>query len=939
MRVQKTCATETEVTEEQKTTEAAPLARSRSGAIAKAAILSLAGAAATSRGLAQTLAPEAGPSSSFATAPLLTFAADDAGGASVDATETTDETQTATHALDIAPGTLVEALEKYTQNTGVHLHCEIPADKLAGFRTHGVHGTFPDAQALRVLLDHTGLDATWHGPGRAEISIRNSERVDVTAAIGQVGLQQFSQPLVDTAQSVSVVPQYVMHEQADTSLRDTLRNVPGISIAAGEGGSQGDNLTIRGFTARNDIFLDGIRDFGSYYRDSFDFESVDVLEGPASVEFGRGSTGGVVNQESKVPSLQPFVAGTFQFGTDALRRGTVDVDRPLAAVPGGTAFRLNAAAEESGIAGRDVVNIRRFGVAPSLSFGLNTHTRLNISYLHEGEDSVPDYGLPYFGAAFAPVPRTTFYGFAHGNYLRTAPDVVTAKLDHDFGLHFTARNTFRWANYTRDFAITEPQINTAGTIAYLNADGQNKYEGPQTRFTVKCAITSSPSSSCFPFSTPASQLYVNRNQLAGHSVEDTLWDQVSGTGRFVVGHIANNAMVLVEGGRERSNPNRPAYSLPYVSALHPNPDDPFPATPTYPGATTHVATQSFGLNFLDTIELTRWLQISGGVRFDYFSTTAFTPANPGAKTPVLTSSVAERLDKQPTYRAAAIFKPRPAGSIYFDWGTSFNPAAESLSLSANNATSPPEYNETYELGAKWDFLHDRLNLNGSVFRTEKLNARETDPNNSANTLNAGNQLVRGVQVGALGHMPSSFDLLVGYAFLDGRVESSVLNASPFAAVNTAMCSFYTGGKNVDCPSFVKDARFNTAPFYVNPAGFPLANVPKNSGNLWVTHRLLYGFTGGFGGSYVGARRASSTSTVGVYSSDNTMDLGGVPFAFKAIPGYTLLNVMLSRSLGEHVALQANINNLTNRFFIDQPHPNHLVPGEGRNAQFGFNYKF
>ncbi len=88
-----------------------------------------------------------------------------------------------------------------------------------------------------------------------------------------------------------------------TTLRDTLRNVPGISLAAGEAGAQGDNLTIRGFTARNDIFLDGIRDFGSYYRDSFNYEQVDVLEGPAGVQFGRGSTGGVVNQESKVPTV------------------------------------------------------------------------------------------------------------------------------------------------------------------------------------------------------------------------------------------------------------------------------------------------------------------------------------------------------------------------------------------------------------------------------------------------------------------------------------------------------------------------------------------------------------------------------------------------------------------------------------------------------------
>jgi catecholate siderophore receptor len=124
-------------------------------------------------------------------------------------------------------------------------------------------------------------------------------------------------------------------DEGVTTLRDTLRNVPGISLAAGEAGAQGDNLTIRGFTARNDIFLDGIRDFGSYYRDTFNYEQVEALEGPAGIQFGRGSTGGVVNQESKVPTVQQFAQVQAQFGTDATRRITADVNQPVLGVLGG----------------------------------------------------------------------------------------------------------------------------------------------------------------------------------------------------------------------------------------------------------------------------------------------------------------------------------------------------------------------------------------------------------------------------------------------------------------------------------------------------------------------------------------------------------------------------------------------------------------------------
>ena len=132
-----------------------------------------------------------------------------------------------------------------------------------------------------------------------------------------------------------MIPQFVLQDEGVSTLRDTLRNVPGISLAAGEAGAQGDNLTIRGFTARNDIFLDGIRDFGSYYRDSFNYEQVEALEGPAGIQFGRGSTGGVINQESKVPGVQQFVNVQTQFGTDKTRRLTADINQPVADTRGG----------------------------------------------------------------------------------------------------------------------------------------------------------------------------------------------------------------------------------------------------------------------------------------------------------------------------------------------------------------------------------------------------------------------------------------------------------------------------------------------------------------------------------------------------------------------------------------------------------------------------
>ncbi len=174
-------------------------------------------------------------------------------------------------------------------------------------------------------------------------SANNAKAPDVLPAVivnGQaesqaLPLPKFTQPLIDTPQSVDIVSQQTMNEQGDTTLRDALRNVAGISLAAGEGSSQGDNLTLRGFTARNDLFLDGMRDFGSYYRDPFDLLEIDVLEGPSSVIFGRGSTGGVINQESKTPQARSFASGDLTFGTDSTQRLTADVNEPLPDLPRG----------------------------------------------------------------------------------------------------------------------------------------------------------------------------------------------------------------------------------------------------------------------------------------------------------------------------------------------------------------------------------------------------------------------------------------------------------------------------------------------------------------------------------------------------------------------------------------------------------------------------
>ncbi len=213
--------------------------------------------------------------------------------------------------FDISAGPMDAALAQFTKATGIGIEYTIPTETVPGFHSAGVSGVYSVPQALRLLLAQTGLTYSMNGQSAVSVGLQHAESINVTADIADsVALNSVPTPLIDTAQSITAIPKDVLVQQGTTTLRDALRNAPGISLAAGEGGSQGDNLTIRGFTARNDIFLDGMRDFGSYYRDPFNYDQIDVLEGPAGVEFGRG-----VNRRCRQPGQQnATTSALYQYG-------------------------------------------------------------------------------------------------------------------------------------------------------------------------------------------------------------------------------------------------------------------------------------------------------------------------------------------------------------------------------------------------------------------------------------------------------------------------------------------------------------------------------------------------------------------------------------------------------------------------------------------------
>src|SRR5688500_737147 len=277
---------------------------------------------------------------------------------------------------------------------------------------------------------------------------------------------KFTQPLVDTPQSVTIVSAELMQAQGVTTLREALRNVPGISMQAGEGGvPAGDNLTLRGFSARTDLFIDGVRDFGGYSRDPFNLEQIEVVKGPASTHSGRGSTGGSINLASKAARRGEFNRASASVGDNQLLRATADLNHEIG---DSAAFRINLMSHRNEVNGRDAVESERWGIAPSLSFGLGSDTSATFALFHLEQDNVPDYGQPWVPATNnalpdsrdgrAPVDRDNYYGLLARDYEDPSTDVATLTVRHAFSETVELRNLTRWGRSERDSIITAPRF-------------------------------------------------------------------------------------------------------------------------------------------------------------------------------------------------------------------------------------------------------------------------------------------------------------------------------------------------------------------------------------------------------------------------------------------------------------------------------------------------
>ncbi|MGE8683522.1 MAG: TonB-dependent receptor [Acinetobacter sp.] len=691
---------------------------------------------------------------------------------------------------------------------------------------------------------------------------------------------KFVAPLLDTPKSVSVISKQLLEDTQVTTLADALRTVPGITLGAGEGGNpNGDRPFIRGYNTESSMYIDGVRNSTSQNREMFAVEQVEVTKGSASAMGGAGTVGGSINMISKVAKKGDFLEGSVAGGTDNYQRITLDGNKDFG---NGIAARVAVMGHHNEKAGQDDgAEYKRAGIAPSITFGLDTPTRATLSYYYLKSDDTPDSGIPYWDAGLgkpqgkpADVKQGTYYGWKDRDFQKQENQAGTIKLEHDLTDNLTLTNTAMYSKSKNDYVWTNPD-DSKGNVA--NGKVWHRLNSAITdsdTFTDQLALTGKFNTGAIKHSFNAGAEYSKQEtDKGGYNIIDKN-GKVSTTGFFSdCSDLSTNWCTSL------NNPTQ----KPFLDRLEARQD--FDAT-----------VESTSVYLLDSIEFTpKWL-LDLGVRWDKFEAEQNFRATSSAA-----AFTANNDSDFFTYQAGVTFKPVENGSIYASYATSASPVGlnagwgdNSETINANNQMIDPEEAQTFELGTKWDVLDDRLNLTAAIFRTEKQNTRvQLDPTTYANV---GESKVDGVELSMNGKITDKWDISAGYTYLDSELTKNGKSCRGSGA--SATCtdnSIYNGNQ--------------------------MPNVPKQAATLWTTYKVLPQLTLGGGA---------------VYSDKVYGDVANIKWA----PSYVRYDAMARYDVNKQVNVQLNVNNLSDKRYFTKAYASHYATeAEGRSAVLSLNFKY
>ncbi|MGB5076862.1 MAG: TonB-dependent receptor, partial [Sphingorhabdus sp.] len=661
----------------------------------------------------------------------------------------------------------------------------------------------------------------------------------------------------DTPKSMTVIPKEVIEDIGATSLREVARSTPGVTLGTGEGGNAfGDRIFIRGFEARNDVYIDGLRDPGVSSREIFGVEQIEIIKGPSGSFGGRGTTGGLVSLQSKRPQIgNDFAIMEAGLGTENYHRATMDVNATIA---DGLAVRVNNMYHDADTPGRDFVHSQRRG--SSVAAGWNPVNGLLISadYYRFRLEGVPDWGHPFDAATQQPykVDRENYYGVIGRDFMFNGSDIGTFAVEYDPVDALSLRSVSRYGNtYNRYLA------GPVGAVCRVarTASGACPAAGallPEDEFTV----------------APGAQRRYSDTRYLASLADATIRLGPDGFAHTVV-FGAEYALEKVDAHRlltsafvEDANGNLVSVS-PFVrNLLDPDPVLGGTIISYVDAATGPTKTQveSTSVYVIDTVKIGPRIALTLGARYDSYDIALFNPdaSNAAGLQPERLANKASFLN----WQASLLYKPFAAASIYASYSTSSNPSGEQVDgngiaydgLAAVTQNLDPERNVSLELGAKGDLFNGELLVTSAIFQITKINAREQTSPGVYELV--GKLRSRGAELGVSGNLGQKVQVFGGYTYTDARLVTSVNGANE---------------------------------------GKKFANIPKHSASLLATYALTDHFQLGGQVHYQSAL------------------FGGTQVAGTAkVPGYARFDAVARWKPLEWLEARLNVLNLTDKVYYD-----------------------
>lgn len=616
---------------------------------------------------------------------------------------------------------------------------------------------------------------------------------------------KFEQDVAEVPQAITIVPDTLLTDQNATTLEEAMKNVPSVTFNSGEGGRIGDNINIRGFYTFGDMYVDGIRDTAQYNRDVFNDAAIEVLRGSASMLFGRGQAGGVINQVFKKPFLDnksnvSVIGGSFDYF-----RSTADVNFVIDREQS-SAFRINAVVQDSGSSRNQVTNHTQ-GVAPTYSWGIGTYNQIDASYYYLKTNLVPDYGIGFNTQSKNPVNvvGSTFSGTI-ADIENNVTQFGTLSQNYSFDKDTSLVTKLKYSNYTRSLWSNKGRGQNPNGDWYQ----QNPYPvqnlalaGPRGANEETLAFQSD-------FNKTLNTWGLGHTLLGGveYYREHVYRYGYDSTGCATSYSPSNTGWITVN----NNNLIKDTCKNGYANLVKNN------------NSVFSYQSNSYAIYGQDMIELTRGIKVMGGFRNDWLNAVYNQPNNPsGLKNQGLDFS-------SPSYRAGLLYEPMPNfGTFYLSWSDSFSPTADLYQLSAG-AALPAETSELTEIGYKGDINDLGLSFRATAYHQVKNYERNTDLESTAQ-LRSQRRHTDGLEFEVTGSITEKWDIFSGIGLMDSRID---IPANPAAT------------------QMVGKAPSNSTPYTFN---------------LWTTYQLPYGWKIGGGVNGMGRRNVYG-QTGAAYNAPN-----------------------------------------------------------------------